>query len=77
MCELQRKKRKRFLKSNGEMGCVMQVGNAVQVERGQQKKGHLRVLKLQSNVRLLPVVRCEMNRLPFYPRQRNSPWLRY
>jgi len=70
MCELHRKKRKRFLKSNGENVLVMQVGNAVQVERGQQK-GHLRVLKLQSNVRLLPVVRCEMNRLSFYPRQRN------
>ena len=71
MCELHRKTQKRFLKSNVENVLVMQVGNAVQVERGQQKKGHLRVLKLQSNVRLLPVVRCEMNRLSFYPRQRN------
>ena len=66
MCELHRKTRKRFLKSNVENVLVKQVGNAVQGERRQQKKGHLRVLKLQSNVRLLPVVRCEMNRLSFY-----------
>ena len=54
----------------------MQVGNAVQGARGQQKRT-LACPEITKQRALLPVVRCEMNRLPFYPRQGNSPWLRY